>query len=157
VSPFGAFWSASSPIVSTALKPQGLTVICELSRERDALTAATGCRHDVEVLRRTDLFLIHGSQRFGDASVGVEHGTKVGQLQELPDRVPRTREFQRVSGRLGPHVHQHQFTETRAIDVMDVPEVQQDVLLALIQQTGYGLSLEGASASALVKSFKPAK
>jgi enoyl-CoA hydratase/carnithine racemase len=33
----------------------------------------------------------------------------------------------------------------------------QPLKLALIQQTGYGLSLEGASASALVKSFKPAK
>jgi enoyl-CoA hydratase/carnithine racemase len=33
----------------------------------------------------------------------------------------------------------------------------QPLKLALIQQTGYGLSLEGASASALVKSFKPAR
>jgi enoyl-CoA hydratase/carnithine racemase len=33
----------------------------------------------------------------------------------------------------------------------------QPLKLALIQQTGYGLSLEGASASALVKSFNPAK
>ncbi|MDQ3261210.1 MAG: enoyl-CoA hydratase/isomerase family protein, partial [Pseudomonadota bacterium] len=33
----------------------------------------------------------------------------------------------------------------------------QPLKMALIQQTGYGLSLEGASAAALVKSFKPAK
>ena len=33
----------------------------------------------------------------------------------------------------------------------------QPLKLALIQQTGYGLSLEGASASALFKAFKPAK
>jgi enoyl-CoA hydratase/carnithine racemase len=33
----------------------------------------------------------------------------------------------------------------------------QPLKLALIQQTGYGLSLEGASASALVESFKPVK
>lgn len=33
----------------------------------------------------------------------------------------------------------------------------QPLKIALIQQTGYGLSLEGASAAALVKSFKAAK
>jgi enoyl-CoA hydratase/carnithine racemase len=33
----------------------------------------------------------------------------------------------------------------------------QPLKLALIQQTGYGLSLEGATASALVESFKPVK
>ena len=84
--------------------------------------------------------LLERSDGAGFVVVDVEDGVELGQLQHVLHLLGQAQQLQGGALILGGGVGAYQFAQPRAIDVVHVAQIEQDVLLSLADQVANGLA-----------------
>ena len=72
--------------------------------------------------------------------VGVKHGQQFCDYQEVLDLVCQVKQLELAAVAADGGVIRNQFTDTTGIDVFDATQIEQNLLLAAVDQTSYGIS-----------------
>src|SRR5437879_6423360 len=95
--------------------------------------AFNGCRRSLP--RSTTSFTsVTAPDRFLLRFEGLEHGQQLGDRQEIRDAFRQVQQLEAAALPAYRRVGAHHFTETRAVDVRHISEIQDDLLLALVDE-----------------------
>src|SRR5579859_3554182 len=94
----------------------------------------------VSLVERGPRWLLIRGDGAGLVVVNVEDGVELGELKEVVDLLREFEQFELGALIAGGGVGADHFAQARAVDVVDVGKVDQDVLLALSDEVANGIS-----------------
>ena len=107
---------------------------------KQAQKAIPQARNGLSVLKLCRGGLLEGRDGASLVVVDIEDGVELGQLQQVVDLLGQLEQFEGRALILDCGVGAHQFTQSRAIDIVHFTQIEQDALLSFGNQVANGVA-----------------